>query len=70
VALLVATGDEYSGTLKDVNFGAVSALPCIIHRGAAGVCLTGNGSWDPEVVETCTVETRPFASRLSAFGER
>jgi len=69
VALWVASGDEYSGTLKDVNFGAVSGLPCIIHHGAAGVCLTGTGSWDPEVVETCTVETRLFASRLSAFGE-
>ena len=41
VALWVASGDEYGGTLEDVNVGRVYALPWIIRGGAAGVRLTG-----------------------------
>ena len=70
VTLWVASGDEYGGTLEDVNVGAVYALPWIIRRGAAGVRLTGAAPCDPEVVETHTVETRVFACRLSAVRER
>jgi hypothetical protein len=70
VALWVASGDEYGGTLEDVNVGGVYALPWIIRRGAAGVRLTGAAPCDPEVVETRTVETRLFACRLSAVRER
>jgi len=69
VALWVASGDEYSGTLEDVNVDGLYALPWIIHRGAAGVRLTGAAACDPEVVETRTVETRLFACRLSAIRE-
>jgi hypothetical protein len=61
VALWVASGDEYGGTLEDVNAGGVYALPWIIRRGAAGVRLNGAAPCDPEVVETRTVETRLFA---------
>jgi len=67
VTLWVARGDEYGGTLEDVNVGGVYALPWII---AAGVRLTGAAPCDPEVVETRTVETRVFACRLSAVRER
>ena len=70
VALWVASGDEYGGKLEDVNVGGVYALPWIIRRGAAKVRLTGAAPCDPEVVETRTVETRLFACRLSAVGER
>jgi len=70
VALWVASGDEYGSTLEDVNVGGVYALPWIIRRGAAGVRLTGVAPWDPEVVETHTVETRLFACPLSAVRER
>jgi len=70
VTLWVASGDEYGGTLEDVNVGGVYALPWIIHRGAAGVPLTGAAPCDQEVVETRTVETRLFACRLSALRER
>jgi len=70
VALWVASGDEYGGTLEDVNVGGVYALPWIIGRGAAGVRLTGAARCDPEVVETRTVETRLFACPLSAVRER
>jgi len=70
VTLWVASGDEYGGTLEDVNVGGVYALPWIIRRGAAGVRLTGAAPCDPEVVETRTVETRVFACRLSAVRER
>jgi len=70
VALWVASGDEYGGTLEDVNVGGVYALPWIIRRGAAGVRLTGSAPCDSEVVETRTVETRLFACRLSAVRER
>ena len=70
VALWVASGDEYRGTLKDVNVCGVYALPWIIRSGAAGVCLTGAAPCDPEVVETRTVETRLFACRLSAVREQ
>ena len=70
VALWVASGDEYGGTLEDVNVGGVYALPWIIRRGAAGVRLTGAAPCDPEVVETRTVETQLFACRLSAVRER
>jgi len=66
VALLVAIGDEYGGTLEHVNVGGVYALPWIIRRGAVGVRLTGAAPFDPEVVETRTVETGPFACPLSA----
>jgi len=69
VALWVASGDEYGGTLEDVNVGGVYALPWIIRRGAPGVRLTGAAHCDPEVVETRTVETRLFACRLSAVRE-
>jgi len=72
VTLWVASGDEYGGhgTLEDVTVGGVYALLWIIRRGAAGVRLTGAAPCDPEVVETCTVETRVFACRLSAVRER
>ena len=70
VTLWVASGDEYGGTLEEVNFGGVYALPWIIRRGGAGVRLTGTAPCDPEVVETRTVETRVFACRLSAVRER
>jgi len=65
VALWVASGDEYGGTLEDVNVGGVYALPWIIRRGAAEVRLTGAAPCDLEVVETRIVETRLFACRLS-----
>jgi len=70
VALWVASGDKYGGTLEDVNVGGVYALPWIISRGAARVRLTGAAPCDPAVVETRTVETRLFACRLSAVLER
>jgi len=70
VALWVASGNEYGSTLEDVNVGGVYALPWIIRRGVARVRLTGAAPCDPEVVETRTVETRLFASRLSAVHER
>jgi len=70
VALWVASGDEYGGTLEDVNVGGVYALHWIIRRGAAGVRLTCAAPCDLEVVETLTVETRRFACRLSAVRER
>ena len=70
VALWVARGDDYGGTLEDVNVGGVYALPWIIRLGAARVRLTGAAPCDPEVVETRTVETRLFACRLSAVRER
>jgi len=70
VTLRVASGDEYGGTLEDVNVGGVYALPWIIRRGAAGVRLTGAAPCDPEVVETRTVETRVVACHLSAVRER
>jgi len=57
VALWVASGDEYGGTLEDLNVGGVYALPWIIGRRAAGVRLTGADPCDPEGVETRTVET-------------
>jgi len=69
VALWVASGNEYGGTLEDVNVGGVYALCWIIRRGAARVRLTGAAPCDPEVVETRTVETRLFACRLSAVRE-
>jgi len=69
VRLWVASGDEYRGTLEDVNVGGVYALPWIIRRGAAGVRLTGAPPCDPEMVETRTVETRVLACRLSAVRE-
>jgi len=69
VALWVSRGDEYGGTLQDVNVGGVYALPWIICRGAAGVRLTGAAPCDPEVVETRTVKTQLFACRLSAVRE-
>jgi len=47
VALWVASGDEYGGTLEDVNVGRVYALPWIIRCGAAGVRLTGASPCDP-----------------------
>jgi len=67
---VVASGDEYGGTLEHVHIGGVYALPWIIRRGAAGVRLTGAAPCDPEVVETHAVETRVFACRLSAVRER
>jgi len=70
VALWVASGDEYGGTLEDVNVGGVYALPWIIHHRAAGVRLTGAVPCDLEVVETRTVETQLFACHLSAVHER
>jgi len=70
VTLCVAICNEYGGTLEDVNVGGVYALPWIIRRGAAVVRLTGAAPWDPEVVETRTVETRVFACRLLAVRER
>jgi len=69
VALWVASGDEYGGTLEDVNIGGVYALPWIIHGGAAGMRLTGAAPCDWEVVETRTVETRRFACHLSPVHE-
>jgi len=44
VTLRVASGDEYGGTLDDLNVVGVYALPGIIRRGAAGVRMTGAGS--------------------------
>jgi len=70
VAVWVASGDEYGGTLEDVNVGGLYALPWILHQGAARVRLTGAAPCDPEVVETRTVETRLFACRLSPVRER
>jgi len=70
IVALLASGDEYGGTLEDVNVGGVYALHWIIRRGAAGVRLTCAAPWDLEVVETRTVETRLFACRLSAVRER
>ena len=70
VALWVASGDEYGGTLEHVKVGGVYALPWFIRRGAAGVRLTGGAPSDPEGVETGTVETGLFASRLPAVRER
>jgi len=70
VALWVASGDEYGGTLEDVNVGGVYALPWIIRRGAARVRLTGAASCDLEVVETRTVETRLVGCRVSAVHQR
>ena len=69
VALWVASGNEYAGTLEDVNVGGVYVLPWIICCGAARVGLTGAAPCDPEVVEIRTVETRLFACRLSAVRE-
>jgi len=69
VALWVASGNESSGTLEDVNVGGVYALPWIIHRGAARVRLTGAAPCNPEVVETGPVETRLFACCLSSVRE-
>jgi len=66
----LASGDKYGGTLEDVNVGGVYALPWNIRRGAAGVRLTGAAPSNPEVVETHRVETRVFASRLSALRDR
>jgi len=65
----VASGDEYGGTLEDVNIGGVYALPWIIRCGAARVRLTRAARCDPQVVETRTVETQLFACRLSAVRE-
>jgi len=70
VTLWVASGDEYGGTLEDVNVGGVYTLPWVIRRGAAGVRLTGAAPCDPEGGETRTVETWVFACRLSAVRER
>jgi len=70
VALWVASGDEYGGTLEDMNIGGVYALPWIMRRGAPGVCLTGAAPCDREMVETRTVETRLFACCLSAVRQR
>ena len=66
MAQFLASGDEYGGTLEDVNVGGVYALPWIIRHGAAGVRLTGAVPCDQEVVETGRIETRLFACRLSA----
>jgi len=52
VALWVASGDVYGGTLEDVNVSGVYTLPWIIGRGAAGVRLTGAAPCDYQVVET------------------
>jgi len=69
VTLGVASGNEYGGTLVDVNGGGVYALPWIIGRGAAGGRLTGAAPCDPERVKTRTVETWVFACRMSAVRE-
>jgi len=70
VALWVASGDEYGGTLKDVNAGGVCALPWIIPRGAPGVRLTGATTCHPQLVETRTFGTRLFSCCLSAVSDR
>ena len=70
VTLWVASGDEYGGTLEDVNLGGVYPLPWIIRRGAAGVRLTGAAPCHPELVETRRVETWVFACRLSTVREQ
>ena len=70
VAVWVASGDEYGGTLEDVNIGRVYALPWIIRGGAARVGLTGTAPCDTEVVETRTVENRVFTCRLSEVDEQ
>jgi len=54
---------------KHVNVGGVYALPWIIRRGGARVRLTGAAPCDPEVVETCILETQMVACRLSAVRE-
>jgi len=56
VALWVASGNKYGDTLEDVNVGEVYAIPWIIRREAARVCLTSAARCDLEVVETRTVE--------------
>ena len=70
MALWVASGDENSGTLEDVNAGGLYAPPRIIRDRAAWVRPTCTAPWDPEVVETRTVETRVFTCRLSAVRDR
>ena len=65
VVLWVASGDEYGGTLEDVNVGEVYAQLWSIRRRAAGVRLTGTAHWDLEVMETRIVETLLFACRVS-----
>jgi len=55
VTLWMASGEEYSGTLDDVNVCGVYALPGIIRRGAAEVRLSGNAPCHSAVVETRTV---------------
>ena len=55
--------------VEDVNVGGVCALPWIIRREPARVCLTSAAPCDPEVVETRTVETRLFACHLYAVRE-
>jgi len=70
VALWVASGNEYSGTLADENVSGVYALPWIIHHGAAGVRLTGAAPCHLMLVETQKVETQLFACRVSAVRDQ
>ena len=58
VALSVARGDEYRATLGDGSTGGLYALPGVIGPRAACVHLTTAAPFDPEVVETLTVDTR------------
>jgi len=70
VALWVASGNESSGTLEDVNVSGVYALPWIIHHGAAGVRLTGAAPCHLVLVETQKVETLLFTWHLSAVRDQ
>jgi len=60
VALGVASRDEYRATLDDGSTGGVYALPGVIRPRAVGLRLTSAASCDPEVFQTCTVDTRLF----------
>jgi len=62
VALWVARGDNYAGTLEDLNVSGVYAQTGIIRPRAARVHLIGAATCDPEVVETRTVENRVVCS--------
>ena len=70
VALWVASSDKYRGTLNDVNVSGGYALPWIIRRGPAAVCMTAAAPCDLEMVKTRIVGTRLFACCLSAVVER
>jgi len=53
-------GMNSRATLDDGSPGGVYALPGVIRPQAAGVRIKSAASWDPELVETRTVDTRLF----------